>query len=150
MLALFYTLTSENKNQNKRYQRLVSMLKYFVLITTLASIGGSLYFTYFSGQRVCVTVNGISKYVLQFNTTINIIIVALIEYRMLLEILSIFIFIKLFDFFFTLKKAKLAKERKQFKTHQIVITVFIWLVVFLNLLAFFVRGLAPLTQPFNQ
>ena len=54
------------------------------------------------------------------------------------------IFVKLFLFFFTLKKIKLSKEKQQFKPYQIFITVLIMIIATLNCLEFLLRGMAPI------
>ena len=67
-------------------------------------------------------------------------------YRLFVALAMVGVFMKLFIFFFQLKKAKMSKERKDFLTHQKVITVFILLLVFLNTIAFILRGMSPKTN----
>ena len=56
------------------------------------------------------------------------------------------VFLKLFAFFFKLKKAKLAKQRREFQPYQVGCTLFIMVLVVLNTLAFILRGVSPQTN----
>jgi len=67
-------------------------------------------------------------------------------YRNALFVGIAILFLRLFQFFFLIKKDKLAKDGKQFTTQQKVNTIFIIFLVGLNTLAFIVRGISPMTN----
>ena len=75
---------------------------------------------------------------------------ALYGYRLIVALIMVGVFIKLFLFFFKLKKAKLAKDRKDFEKHQKVITIYILFLVFINTVAFILRGFSPKTNKSNE
>jgi hypothetical protein len=67
-------------------------------------------------------------------------------FRLTVSLVMVGVFLKLFAFFFKLKKAKLAKQRRQFQPYQVGSTLFIVFLVVLNTVAFILRGVSPLTN----
>ena len=67
-------------------------------------------------------------------------------FRLTVSLLMVGFFIKLFTFFFQLKKAKLAKQRRGFQPYQVKCTLFIMFLVVLNTIAIILRGMSPQTN----
>ncbi len=57
MLSLYYTLTSQSKEQNDKYQKRVAIFKYFVLVSTILSLASSVILTIIH-QPTCELVKG--------------------------------------------------------------------------------------------
>lgn len=108
MYSLYCTLTSMSRQQNDTRQRCISIIKYFVIMTTTVSISVSLFFIYFGAQ--C---EGEELYCYD-KQKYDALVWSMYMYRLAVSLTMLGLFLFLFVFFFKLKKAKLAKERKDF------------------------------------
>jgi hypothetical protein len=68
----------------------------------------------------------------------------LFSVRTCINIAMLYLFMKLFIFFFSLKKLKMSRENQQFKSYQIFCTLLIVFLAILNGVESILRGLAPL------
>ena len=138
MQSMKIMLASRDKQENDRKQKINSILKYFVLITSFISIVVSLMMIF----RKYDDQTGI----LVISEEDNLYIWIMYIYRNTLFVGISFLFLRLFKFFFIIKKAKLAKEGKQFTAQQKINTIFVIFLVGLNTIAFVVRAISPMTN----
>ena len=138
MQSMKIMLTSRDKQENDRKQKINSILKYFVLITSFISIVVSLImiFQKYDNQTGFLIISEED----------NLYIWIMYIYRNTLFIGISFLFLRLFKFFFIIKKAKLAKEGKQFTAQQKFNTIFVIFLVALNTIAFVMRAISPMTN----
>ena len=138
MQSLKIMLTARDKQENDRKQKINSIMKYFILITSFLSIVGSLVliFRKFDDETGLLVISA------EDNLYIWIMYIGRNVFFVGISVL----FLVLFKFFFLIKKAKLAKEGKQFISQQKFNTIYIVFLVALNTLAFIVRGISPMTN----
>lgn len=104
MQSLKIMLTSRDKNENDRKQKINSILKYLILITSFVSIVVSLVMIFYKGED--------SRGYLVVSEENNMYIWIMYIFRNILFVGIAVLFLRLFKFFFIIKRAKLAKEGK--------------------------------------
>jgi len=104
MQSLKIMLTSRDKHENDSKQKFNSILKYLILITSFVSIVVSLVMIFYKGED--------SRGYLVVSEENNIYIWIMYIFRNILFVGIAVLFLRLFKFFFIIKKAKLAKEGK--------------------------------------
>jgi Ni/Fe-hydrogenase subunit HybB-like protein len=106
MQSMKIMLTSRDKNENDRKQKINSILKYTILITSFISIVVSLVLIFYKKED--------ARGFLNVSEENNMYIWIMYIFRNVLFVGIAVLFLRLFKFFFIIKKAKLAKEGKQF------------------------------------
>jgi hypothetical protein len=104
MQSLKIMLTSRDKNENDHKQKINSILKYSVLITSFISIVASLVMIFYKAED--------DRGYLVVSEENNMYIWIMYIFRNVLFVGIAVLFLRLFKFFFIIKRAKLAKEGK--------------------------------------
>ena len=104
MQSLKIMLTSRDKNENDHKQKINSILKYSVLITSFISIVASLAMIFYKAED--------DRGYLVVSEENNMYIWIMYIFRNILFVGIAVLFLRLFKFFFIIKRAKLAKEGK--------------------------------------
>jgi hypothetical protein len=104
MQSLKIMLTSRDKNENDHKQKINSILKYSVLITSFISIVASLAMIFYKAED--------DRGYLVISEENNMYIWIMYIFRNILFVSIAVLFLRLFKFFFIIKRAKLAKEGK--------------------------------------